>query len=194
MDKALFTWGDGMFWARGEGFDATAPLMRSGPLAGAARGWNTPHGSLFGLHVLLAQVTWTAVLLALGVGLVRSRFRPEVLLMALTIAGIAVFTLLFQGRSRYLLVEVPVVVALAAILVPADAHLVRTPFRRSRPSEGSAWPDVPTSAPPDTVPVRRIGLGATLRASQASGGTRGGITPGAGGASGATCGGGGRRA
>jgi hypothetical protein len=147
--------------------------MRSGPLAGVARAWNTRHGSLFGLHVLLAQVTWTAVLLALGVGLVRSRFRPEVLLMTLTIAGIAVFTLLFQGRSRYLLVEVPVVVALAAILVPADAHLVRTPFRRSRPSEGSAWPDVPTSAHPDTVPVRRVGLGATLRASQASGGTRG---------------------
>jgi hypothetical protein len=147
--------------------------MRSGPLAGVARAWNTRHGSLFGLHVLLAQVTWTAVLLALGVGLIRSRFRPEVLLMTLTIAGIAVFTLLFQARSRYLLVEVPVVVALAAILVPADAHLVRTPFRRSRPSEGSARPDVPTSAHPDTVPVGRIGQGATLRASQASGGTRG---------------------
>jgi hypothetical protein len=87
--------------------------------------------------------------------------------------GTGVDYLLFQGRSRYLLVEVPVVVALAAILVPADAHLVRTPFRRSRPSEGSARPDVPTSAHPDTVPVRRIRLGATLRASQASGGTRG---------------------
>jgi hypothetical protein len=35
----------------------------------------------------------------------------------------------------------------------------------------AAW--VPTSAHPDTVPVRRIRLGATLRASQASGGTRG---------------------
>jgi len=40
------------------------------------------------------------------------------LLMALTVAGIATFTLVFQGRSRYLLVHVPVIIALACSVVP----------------------------------------------------------------------------
>jgi hypothetical protein len=75
---------------------------------------NSPAGNLFGLHVLLVQVTWTALLLALGIGLLHARVRPELLLMAFTVVGIAVFTLPFQGRSRYLLVHVPIVVALAA--------------------------------------------------------------------------------
>jgi FkbM family methyltransferase len=118
VDKTLFNWGDGTFWARDEGADATAPPLRQGPLADAVLAWNAPSGNLFRLHVLLSQITWTAVLLALGVGLLRSSYRPEVLLMALTIAGIAAFTLLFQGRSRYLIGHVPVVVALAACVLP----------------------------------------------------------------------------
>lgn len=69
------------------------------------------------------------MLLALGVGLLRSRFQPEILLMAMTIAGIATFTLLFQGRSRYLLGHVPVVVALAACVIPLPPAW-RLPRRR----------------------------------------------------------------
>jgi hypothetical protein len=118
VDKTLFNWGDGTVWARGEGLDAKVPPLRHDAVADAVMTWNAPAGHLFMRHVLLAQVAWTATLLALGVGLLRSRFRQEYLLMALTIAGIAVFTLLFQGRSRYLLVHVPVVVALAAAAVP----------------------------------------------------------------------------
>jgi hypothetical protein len=118
VDKTLFNWGDGTFWARGEGADVTNPRLREGPWADAVLAWNAPQGNLFGLNVLLAQVTWTAVLLALGVGLLRARYRPELLLMALTIVGIATFTLVFQGRSRYLIAHVPVVVALAACVIP----------------------------------------------------------------------------
>ena len=77
-----------------------------------------PGGRLFGVSLLLVQVTWTAVLLAAGAGLLLSRYKPELLLMVLTVAGIAAFTLLFQGRSRYLLGHVPVVVALAACVLP----------------------------------------------------------------------------
>ncbi len=118
VDKTLFNWGDGTFWARSEGRDPTAPPLRQGRLVDLVMAWNAPAGHLFRLHVLLVQVTWLAVLLALGVGLLRSRYRPEILLMALTVAGIAVFTLVFQGRSRYLLGHVPVVVALAACVLP----------------------------------------------------------------------------
>lgn len=133
VDKTLFNWGDGMFWARGEGLDATAPALRHGPLADTVMTWNAPAGRRYPQHVLLAQITWTAALLALGIGLIRSRFRPEFLLMALTILGIAGFTLLFQGRSRYLLVHVPVVVALAASALPGP-RAARPP----RPGDATA--------------------------------------------------------
>lgn len=139
VDKTLFNWGDGTFWARGEGRDGSAPALRRGAVADAVHAWTTPGGRLFRVHVLLVQVTWMAVLLAVGVGLLRSRYRPDLLLMALTVAGIAAFTLLFQGRSRYLLVHVPVVVALAACVVPRDGlhlrrpqpRLARSPARRA---------------------------------------------------------------
>ncbi len=140
VDKTLFTWGDGTFWARSEGRDPTAPPLRQGVAADAAVAWNSPAGNLFGLHVLLAQVTWMASLLALGIGLLRVRYRPEILLMALTVAGIAVFTLLFQGRSRYLLVHVPVVVALAACVVPGPRpRLASTLWFTSASLLGQLW-------------------------------------------------------
>jgi hypothetical protein len=129
-DKTLFNWGDGTFWARSEGSDQTAPPLRHGSVVDAVVSWNAPSGHLFRLHVLFAQVTWMAVLLALGVGLLRSQYRPEILLMALTVAGIAVFALVFQGRSRYLLVHVPVVVALAACVVPRPRLSAAVPLLR----------------------------------------------------------------
>jgi hypothetical protein len=119
VEKTLFNWGDGMFWAWGEGTDAKQAPQRRGPLAEAVSAWNRPDGNNFTHRVVAAQVTWLAVLSAMGVGLLLSRRRPEILLTALTVVGIAVFTLVFQGRSRYLIGHVPVIVALAACLVPA---------------------------------------------------------------------------
>ena len=74
---------------------------------------------------------------AIKVCSVGSRPRPEVLLMALSVVGVAAFTLLFQGRSRYLFTFVPVIVAMTAMVHPAvsvtRAHLLRriSSLRRS---------------------------------------------------------------
>jgi hypothetical protein len=125
VEKTLFNWGDGMFWAWGEGTDAKQVPPRRGPVADAVGAWNRPGGDHFATRVAAAQVTWLAVLLGMGAGLALSRYRPELLLAALTVAGIAVFALVFQGRSRYLIGHVPVVVALASCVVPAP--------RRRRP-------------------------------------------------------------
>jgi hypothetical protein len=88
---------------------------------------------VYWLHVLLAQVAWTAVLLGVGIGLLGSRSRPETMLMVATVVGIAAFTLVFQGRSRYLIGHVPIVVALAACVIPRPrlprGVLRRAPFR-----------------------------------------------------------------
>jgi hypothetical protein len=118
VEKTLFNWGDGMFWAWGEGTDADQAPQRRGLLARVVGEWNRPDGDNFTARVVAAQVTWLAVLSAMGVGLLLSRRRPDILLAALTVVGIAVFTLIFQGRSRYLIGHVPVIVALAACLVP----------------------------------------------------------------------------
>ncbi|MDF2146046.1 hypothetical protein [Knoellia sp. p5-6-4] len=64
----------------------------------------------------LTQGVWLVVLTVAGLGLLRCPYRRDVAVLAFSVLGIALFTLLVQGRSRYLLVYVPVVVALAFAL------------------------------------------------------------------------------
>ena len=54
------------------------------------------------------------MLIVAGIGLLRAPYRRDVLLLALSVLGIAAFTMVFQGRSRYLFAFVPLVVVLAA--------------------------------------------------------------------------------
>ena len=117
-NKMVFNWGDGMFWAHGEGLDMSRSPTRTGVIARPAMAWSFPAHGLYRLHVDLANTVWFSLLLLTGLGLLRSRYSPEVLLLALTVAGIAAFVLLFQGRSRYLLCHVPVLIALACALAP----------------------------------------------------------------------------
>jgi predicted membrane channel-forming protein YqfA (hemolysin III family) len=58
------------------------------------------------------------VLLVAGTGLLRVPYRREIVLLAVTVLGIAAFTLLFQGRARYLFAFVPIVAALAGMVHP----------------------------------------------------------------------------
>lgn len=121
--KMLFLWGDGMFWARGEGTDMEMAPLRHGWQSDLVAAVNAPTGAAYAIRVHVAQVLWVALLLAAGWGLLRGRCRWEVLLMALSIVGIAVFLLLFLGRSRYLLGHVPVLIALALTALPARKGL-----------------------------------------------------------------------
>ncbi|MBO1756223.1 hypothetical protein [Allobranchiibius sp. CTAmp26] len=145
-NKMAFNWGDGMFWAHGEGLDMSRPPTRTGAAARPAVAWSFPGHGLYRLHVDLANTVWFGLLLLTGLGLLRSRYSPEVLLLALTVVGIAVFVLLFQGRSRYLLGHVPVLIALACALVPhRAAHRTAVDGRRgspvrSRPAVSMATP------------------------------------------------------
>jgi hypothetical protein len=144
--KAAWNWGDGMFWAWGEGQDAKP--NRLGPahgVAAAVRAVDRPEGRWYGTRSDLTQAVWLTVLATLGLGaLLTRRPRPEVLLLALSVLGLMVFTLLFQGRSRYLFTFVPLVVALAAMVhpgtTPLRARLVGAwtgAFRRRSASEPS---------------------------------------------------------
>jgi len=119
LDKAAWNWGDGMFWAWGEGRDGrpeTLPPARSG-VARFVHDVDGRYGRWYPLRSDLAQGLWLALLLVTGIGALRARPPSrDVTLLALTVLGITVFTLVFQGRSRYLLTFVPLVVALGAMV------------------------------------------------------------------------------
>lgn len=112
--KNIWTWGDGTFWAYREGNDRTQPVIGHTALTSAVVRWNSIRGSLWSSRAGLATGLWCAIILAAGLGLLAAPYREELLCLALSTAGIAAFVLVFQGRSRYLMQFVPIVVLLAA--------------------------------------------------------------------------------
>ncbi len=131
-DKSVWNWGDAMFWAWSEGIDGAEPRIAQGRLTDFAASWNRPDGSPYGDRAALSEAIWLALLLTTGLRLLRARWRWELGLLALSVLGIAAFTLLFQGRSRYLFVYVPVVISLACVLpaVLADRSALWSRVRR----------------------------------------------------------------
>ncbi|HET9632369.1 MAG TPA: hypothetical protein VFP73_08225 [Terrabacter sp.] len=130
-DKAAWNWGDGMFGAWWEGLDAAPGALApaTGP-TGAVHELNGFHGWAYPVRADLTQALWLAVLLVAGGGLLRAPYRRDTVLLAVSVLGIASFTVLLQGRSRYLFAFVPLVVALAAV---AHGSLPRLrPSTRSR--------------------------------------------------------------
>ncbi len=141
--KQTFNWGDGMFFAWGEGYDFQASrLQEHDGFAKVVQSVQHPSGSDYVLRASLTTGLWLALLLWAGVGLLRARHTRELLVMALPVLGIAAFTLLFQGRSRYLFAYVPVIVGLAAVVRPLPTALSRTSLRlvsgRTQPHEPPA--------------------------------------------------------
>jgi hypothetical protein len=121
--KAAWNWGDGMFWAWGEGRDSLpGTLAPATGVTGIVHDLNGFQGAGYLARADLTQALWLAVLLVAGIGLLRAPYRRETLLVATTVLGIAAFTLVLQGRSRYLFAFVPLVVVLAAMV---HAHLPR---------------------------------------------------------------------
>ena len=135
LNKAAWNWGDGMFWAWGEGSDRLPERLApaDGVVAAAVHDVGAPRGRWYPLRSDLTQGLWLAVLLVTGLGALRARAptRDQVL-VALTVLGIALFTLLFQGRSRYLLTFVPLVVALGAMVRQRPVHWLARARRVSR--------------------------------------------------------------
>ncbi len=127
VDKQAFNWGDGMFFAWGEGVDSRPELLlRHDRASRWVQSWNHERGSAYLARASITTGVWLFVLAWAGVGLLGAGYRREVVLLALSVALLMGFTLLLQSRSRYLLAYLPVVVALAAMVdVRALARLRR---------------------------------------------------------------------
>ncbi|GAA4733579.1 hypothetical protein GCM10025782_36340 [Pedococcus ginsenosidimutans] len=128
-DKVAWNLGDGMFWAWGEGLDGASVVPRHGPLTAWVVSWDHPAGDHYGVRAGLTQGLWLVVLLAAGAGLLVRPYRRDVALLVVSAVGIIVFTLVLQGRSRYLFVYAPVFIALAGAVVPVGRPAV--PWHRS---------------------------------------------------------------
>jgi hypothetical protein len=142
VDKQLFNWGDGMFYAWGEGHDADpARLIDVSEGARAVQSWNHAEGSHYVSRASLTNGLWLALVFWAGAGLLLSPYRREVLMLALGLAAVTVLLLLFQGRSRYLFAYAPLVVALAASAdVPGRTGVLGSRVRFPRRPRGSPVP------------------------------------------------------
>ncbi len=137
--KLAWNWGDGMFGAWGEGGDSLPGVLAPATGGvGLVHELNGYHGTWYPLRSELVHSLWIALLLLAGIGLLRAPYRREVVLLAVTVLGIATFTLIFQGRARYLLTFVPIVVALAGTVHPFVPRL--RSVRGRAPSRGRMMP------------------------------------------------------
>lgn len=118
LRKLAFNWGDGMFFAWGAFDYEPTRLHRHDANSKAVQAWQHARGEHYHLRAALATGMWLAVVAWGGIGLLRSSYRRDLLIVAVSVLGIGLFTLLFQGGSRYLFAFVPVVVALAALADP----------------------------------------------------------------------------
>lgn len=119
VDKQVFNWGDGMFFAWGEGSDSGASLLLDRAVTARwVQDWDHPSGEHYVLRASLTNGLWVFLVLWCGLGLLAAPYRRETLLLAVALLAVTAFTLLFQGRSRYLFAYVPVLVVLAATTDP----------------------------------------------------------------------------
>lgn len=118
LRKAVLTWTDGMFFAWGEGPDRQAEVVGRGPGHDGVEALNTPRGRWVEGRVRAADGLWLAVLATAGVGCLLRRRRPEADLLACCVLGMVVVEVLLQARGRYVLADVPLLLVLAASLVP----------------------------------------------------------------------------
>ena len=69
LNKAAWNWGDGMFWAWGEGQDGQPATLRpTGGLVGLVREVEGRYGRWYPWRADLAQALWVALLLVAGIG------------------------------------------------------------------------------------------------------------------------------
>jgi 4-amino-4-deoxy-L-arabinose transferase-like glycosyltransferase len=117
--KANWILSDGTFYAFGEGSNKHVHFVHRDPLSRAIREVMYVNGRWYILFGNLLQVFWLAVLILIGmqffIGIMNRTARTNLLITIarLMIAGIVIFLLLFEGRSRYLFLYVPIFIIVA---------------------------------------------------------------------------------
>jgi hypothetical protein len=80
--------------------------------------WQQAQGRHYLLRANVTNALWLLLVVVAGLGLVTVPYRRDWFAMALTVLGLALFVLVFQGRSRYIFPAAPLIVALAVSTSP----------------------------------------------------------------------------
>lgn len=110
---------DGTFFAYGEGDINQVTFINNDSTSEDIRSLATPTGSHY--HVLgnVMQVVWITILLLIAMQLIiallwqSARINPLLTSLRMMIVGILLFLLIFEGRSRYLFLYIPVFIVAA---------------------------------------------------------------------------------
>lgn len=109
--KVAWVWGDGTFWASGEGWDSQQPTLHQYGALGGLSEWTTATGEHYQSKASLVQGLWVGGLLLLGGMLLLGRYDRWRACTGLALLGLTAYLLMFEARPRYLLALVPVVLA-----------------------------------------------------------------------------------
>lgn len=109
--KVAWVWGDGTFWASGEGWDSQQPALHHDGALGGLSEWTTATGEHYRSKASLVQGLWVGGLLLLGGTLLLGRYDRWRACTGLALLGLTAYLLMFEARPRYLLALVPVVLA-----------------------------------------------------------------------------------
>lgn len=140
-DKANWTYGDGSFFAFGEGGMKPEPIpwASTDPLSRSIQNWMGPRGAHFGTLLAWWQVVWLSVLALVAVPAVwwrRELFTPSATMLRVGILMLTAFLLLFEARPRYLYLYLPFFFVLAAVSAVSLVGARRA--RREVPADESA--------------------------------------------------------
>lgn len=114
--KIAWVLGDGSFFAQKDGADAKAQPTHPGVIAE----FTLRDGRYYHFKAGLTQAVWGAVLLAIAFGLVRARRRPAVAWLSLAFLGFVTYESVFEGRPRYVVAVLPLIVMLLAWTATRD--------------------------------------------------------------------------
>jgi len=110
---------DGTFYAYGEGSNEAVKFTAQDQISKHVRGFMYVEGKRYVFFSNVLQVFWVALLLLIAVQLIihimhkASRANAYAVLPRLMIAGILLFLLLFEGRSRYIFLYLPIFIVAA---------------------------------------------------------------------------------
>lgn len=119
--EVAWVWGDGTFWASGEGLDGRQPAAHQDGALGALAEWTTATGQHYLLKASLVEGAWVGGLLFLGGVLVVGGYDRWRTGASLALLGFTAYQIFFEGRPRYLLALVPVVLVTVLTSTRPDA-------------------------------------------------------------------------
>lgn len=135
--KDLINYNDGTFFWGGEGGFFDTIIETDSDFANNLRSYFYTHGSHYETFAAVQQTLWLLVLtmcLACVLGVKKSGFTEN--LIALSILGLSIFLLIFECRSRYLFLYMPLFLVLAGIGMRRFVDFVSSVGNRVKNSAG----------------------------------------------------------